>query len=325
MLTNIADASLKREDGSFRISFRQAYEQFYLRCYSRNLSPGTLAWYKQILGGLERFLAEVYEILHMEEISPGHLRAYLGEQKKRGIASETIHRTYGGLRCFFKFLKRDEIIEKNPMELVEKPRRERHLIRPMSQDQMRALLAQPDPKFYLGRRNKAMMLLMMDSGLRLSEVLSLRLCDVDLAGGELIVMGKGRKERRVPFAAVMREALKAYLKKRSRIRKGGDLVFVNRRGGRLTRRHVQITVRRYGRNAGIKGVRVSPHTLRHTFATQYIRNGGDPFSLQAILGHSTLEMVRNYVNLASRDVMVQHRKFSPLDRLFAGGAKGGNM
>ena len=92
-------------------------------------------------------------------------------------------------------------------------------------------------------------------------------------------------------------------------------MFVSRCGRRLTSRHVQIMVRRYGRHAEIQGVRVSPHTLRHTFATQYIRNGGDPFSLQAILGHSTLEMVRNYVNLASRDVAIQHKKFSPLDRL----------
>ncbi len=311
-------AVLEREREGGEATFRYAYEQFHLRCDSRNLSPGTLDWYKQILGGLQRFLAEVYEILRMEEISPGHIRAYLSERKKRGISSETIHRTYGGLRCFFKFLRRDGIIERNPMELVEKPRRERHLIRPMNSEQVRALLAQVESKTFLGLRNKVMMLLMLDSGLRLSEVLGLQLVQLDLAGGELIVMGKGRKERKVPFAAVMREAFKGYLKKRARVQAGEDLVFMSRRGGQLTRRHVQIMVRRYGRQAGIKGVRVSPHTLRHTFATQYIRNGGDPFSLQAILGHSTLEMVRNYVNLASRDVAVQHRKFSPLDRLFGG-------
>ncbi|MFH1725750.1 MAG: tyrosine-type recombinase/integrase [Elusimicrobiota bacterium] len=254
----------------------------------------------------------------MEDVSPGHIRAYLSEEKKRGISAETIHRSYGGLRCFFKFLQRDGIISRNPMELVEKPRRERRLIRPMDPEQVRALLAQPDPKTFLGLRNKVMMLLMLDSGLRLSEVLGIRLCHVDINGGGVVVMGKGRKERSVPFAETLRRALRSYLGKRAKLRAGGDLLFVSRKGRRLTGRHVQIIVRRYGRQAGIEGVRLSPHTLRHTFATQYIRNGGDPFSLQAILGHSTLEMVRNYVNLASRDIMVQHKKFSPLDCLFAG-------
>lgn len=296
--------------------YRFAFEQFLLRCDSRNLSPGTLLWYRQILGGLERFLLEAYEISLMEEITPGHIRAYLSELKRRGIASETVHRTYGGLRCFFKFLHRDGIIGRNPMELVEKPKRERHLIQPLSPEQVRALLGQVNPKNFLGLRNKALMLLMLDSGLRLSEVLTLRLCHVDLDGGTALVMGKGRKERKVPFANITRQAIEAYLKVRKKIQADNDLLIFGRRGRRLTSRHVQIMVRRYGRQAGITGVRVSPHTLRHTCATQYIRNGGDPFSLQMILGHSTLEMVRNYVNLASRDVYDQHRKFSPMDHLF---------
>jgi integrase/recombinase XerD len=201
------------------------------------------------------------------------------------------------------------------MELVEKPKRERHLIQPLNPKQVLALLDQADPKTFLGLRNKVMMLLMIDSGLRLSEVLTVKVSDVDLAGGTVLVMGKGRKERKVPFARTMREALDAYLKRRAKTAARDGLLIVGRRGNRLTSRHVQIVMRRYGERAGIQGVRVSPHTLRHTCATQYIRNGGDPFSLQAILGHSTLEMVRNYVNLASRDVYDQHRKFSPLDRM----------
>ena len=299
------------------LSFRSACEQFALRCNSRNLSTGTMGWYRQILGGFGRFLAEQCEILAMKEITPGHIRGYLSEERRRGISSETIHRTYGGLRCFFKFLKRDGLLERNPMELVERPRRERHLIKPMSLEQVRALLDQADPGSLLGLRNRAMMLLMLDSGLRLSEVLGLRLSQLDLEGGEVIVLGKGRKERRVPIADLMRRTLKAYLQKRVQVRGGQELLFVSQSGRRLTGRHIQLTVHRYGLRAGLTGVRVSPHTLRHTFATQYIRNGGDPFSLQAILGHSTLEMVRNYVNLGSRDVALQHGKFSPMDRLLS--------
>ncbi len=299
------------------VTFQQAYEEFRLRCDSRNLSSGTLAWYHQILGGLERFLIQRYEIASMDEITPGHIRAYLSQLKARELSSETVHRTYGGFRCFFKFLLREGLIRSNSMELVERPKRERHLIQPLQPEHVRPLLDQADPKTFLGLRNKVLMLLMLDSGLRLSEALKLRLPNVDVPGGTVLVMGKGRKERRVPFAKVTRLALEALLTARRRIVVPSDLLFISRHGGELTSRHVQIMIKRYGERAGIKGVRVSPHTLRHTCATQYIRNGGDVFSLQKILGHSTLEMVRNYVNLASRDVYDAHRRFSPMDRLLS--------
>lgn len=296
-------------------SFQQAYEEFRLRCDSRNLSAGTLAWYAQVVGGLGRFLPARYEVTRIEEVTAGHLRAYLSQMKARGLSSETVHRTYGGLRCFFKFLLRERVIAQNPMELVERPKRERHLIQPLNHEQVRALLEQADPKSFLGLRNKVLMLLMLDSGLRLTEALRLRLASVDLKGGTVVVMGKGRKERRVPFAKVTHQALETYLAARRRLVVPSELLFISRHGGELTSRHVQIMIRRYGERAGISGVRVSPHTLRHTCATEYIKNGGDPFSLQQILGHSTLEMVRNYVNLASRDVYDAHRRFSPMDRL----------
>jgi len=298
-------------------TFQEAYEEFRLRCDSRNLSDGTLAWYRQILGSLGRFLALRYEITGMDAITPGHLRAYLSQLKARELSSETVHRTYGGLRCYFKFLLREGLIRSNPMELVERPRRERHLIQPLKPEQVLALLEQANPKTFLGLRNKMLMLLMLDSALRLKEVLRLRIPDVDMAGGTALVMGKGRKERRVPFAKVTRQTLETYLIARRRILVASDLLFISRQGGELTSRHVQIMIKRYGELAGIQGVRVSPHTLRHTCATQYIVNGGDPFSLQQILGHTTLEMVRNYVHLANRDVYDAHRKFSPMDRLLS--------
>ncbi len=298
-------------------TFQQAYEEFRLRCDSRNLSDGTLAWYKQILGGLQRFLIQRFEIASMDEVTPGHIRSYLSQLKARELSSETVHRTYGGLRCFFKFLLREGLIRSNSMELVERPKRERHLIQPLQPEHVLALLEQANPKTFLGLRNKVLMLLMLDSGLRLSEALRLKLGNVDVPGGTVLVMGKGRKERRVPFAKVTRLALEALLTERRRIVVPSDLLFISRHGKEMTNRHIQIMIKRYGERAGIKGLRVSPHTLRHTCATQYIRNGGDPFSLQQILGHSTLEMVRNYVNLASRDVYDAHRRFSPMDRLLS--------
>lgn len=176
-------------------------------------------------------------------------------------------RDYGAIKCFFRFLSRERLIPQNPITLVEKPRMEKKLIRPLS-------------------------------------------------GGVLKIMGKGAKEREVPFGSTAKQALWNYLLRRGDI-PGQDLLFVSQHGLRLCRRMLDRSFARLGERAGIKGVRVSPHTPRHTFATQYIRNGGDAFSLQKILGHSTLDMVKVYVGLADQDVAVLHRKFSPMDHMGA--------
>jgi integrase/recombinase XerD len=159
-----------------------------------------------------------------------------------------------------------------------------------------------------------MILTLLDTGLRLSEILGLRRDCIDWQGNRLIVRGKGDKERSVPFGTAVRRALWEYAQRRGDV-SGQDVFFLDQFGGQICARHIQITLRRYGKQAGIEGVRVSPHTLRHTFATQYILNGGDAFSLQQILGHSTLEMVKQYVKLANRDVALQHRRYSPVDNL----------
>ncbi len=165
-----------------------------------------------------------------------------------------------------------------------------------------------------GQRDHALMLLLLDSGLRISEALSLRVDDVNWNEAVLTVIGKGGKERQVPFGAKVKRELWRYASKRGQI-PGQDFLFVNRTGERLAVRQLQANLRRYAEKAQVKGVRVSPHTLRHTFAKMWILNGGDPFSLQKILGHTTMDMVRRYVDLASGDVAAQHRRFSPVDRL----------
>lgn len=185
--------------------FWQAYEQFHLRCDSQNLSPGTMLWYRQIARGLERFLVQSRAPDDVETIAARHIRGYFSALRSGGMSSETAHRYYGGLRCLFKFWRREGILKDNPMELVEKPRRERHMIRPLTPEQVHSLLEQVGAADFLSLRNRALMLLMLDSGLRLTEALTLRLNHLDLEGGTALVMGKGRKEstlrqRRAPSA-----------------------------------------------------------------------------------------------------------------------------
>lgn len=289
----------------------EACAAFHSRCDSLNLASGTVAWYDQILRDLTRFL-ESRGVAVLGQVQPARLRDYLSHLRQRELSSETVFRVWGALKAFFGFLGRERLIGDNPMATVERPRRERHLIEPLNMVQVRALLEQPNLKKRQGLRDRAMMLLMVDSGLRLSEVLGLEIRRVHWQEKLVTVLGKGRKERTVPLGHNSASALDAYLQARGA---GGVFAFPGRTGKPLDTRVVQLAMKRYGKSAAIDGVRVSPHTLRHTFAIQYVRNGGDPFSLQAILGHSTLDMVRNYVNLASRDVSEQHRKFSPMDRL----------
>ncbi len=296
------------------VTLMAACSSFVSRCMALNLTDGTLRWYQNILRELVRFMC-AQGIDDLFAIQPMHLRNFLGHLRQKGQSSQTVSRTFGAIRCAFQFWHREGFLSRNPMSLVEKPRRERHLIRPLSAEQATILIAQPDTSKTDGIRDRAMMMLMLDSGLRVSEVLSVEANRIDWMSCSLTVMGKGRKERSVPFSAPTCQALLEYSRLRAKTPGISAQFFLGRTGRAMERTKVQRLVLRYGKRAGIEGVRLSPHTLRHTFAVLYIRNGGDSFSLQEILGHSTLEMTRNYVHLARRDVADQHKKFSPMERL----------
>jgi len=238
-----------------------ARELFFLRCRSKNLSEHSLAWYKNILNGFLRFM-EASGATSPRETTPNLLRSYFDHLRERGQSSITINRTYGALRCLFRYLAQERVIPATPFVLIEKPRVEKKLIRPLDMDQARLLLAQPKLKTFVGFRNWTMMLLMLDAGLRLSEVLGLRRDKIDWSANRVYVHGKGDKERAVPFGGAAKKALWEYAQWRGDVA-GQDVFFQDQFGGQICTRHFQITLKRYGKAAGIDGVRVSPHTLRH--------------------------------------------------------------
>ena len=297
-----------------KIAVKDACASFISRCMALNLVDGTLAWYQNILRELTGFLAGK-GIEELAAVEPTHMRDFLSHLRQKGHSSQTVSRTFGAVRCAFGFWHREGVLPKNPMLLVEKPRKEKHLIRPLSAEQAAKLIEQPDAGTFAGLRDRALMMLLMDSGLRVTEALSVEISRIDWMSCTLTVMGKGRKERSVPFSASTCQALLEYSRLRAQKFAGALHFFVGRTGNWMERCRVRRTISRYGKRAGIEGVRVSPHTLRHTFAVFYIRNGGDSFSLQEILGHSTLEMTRHYVHLARRDIAEQHKKFSPMEGL----------
>lgn len=197
------------------------------------------------------------------------------------------------------------------------PETPRKIIPTFSTDQIQRLMGALDPRTPNGFRDYAIILVFIDTGIRLSELVNLRLEDIDFGQSCFLVKGKGNKERVVPFESQVRRALWRYL---SAVRPDPDSsqvcqFFLSRQGFPLRPRAVQSMISRLGRRANVSGVRCSPHTFRHTFARQYLLNGGDIFSLQRILGHTSLEAVKLYVNLTSLDVSRQHRKFSPVDTM----------
>lgn len=309
-----------RVDGLSEQSYKAAIELFLLRCRSLNLSPNTITWYGIVLEGLAAFAETLPDKPIPRNTRTPHIRAYLGHLHEkitkvgRKIAPGSVRRFFVTVKTFFSFLERERVILESPMKTMEKPKAPRVIIRPLSPEQVQAVLTQPDTKTFTGLRNWVMLLLMLDSGLRLSEVLSVRTGDIDWAASAVTVMGKGAKERTVYFGANVKRALWNYKQRRGDI-PSTDSLFVDQFGRAVKKRWFQQILARYGRRAAVEGVRVSPHTMRHTFAVSYILGGGDAFSLQRLLGHSTMETVKLYVALANRDVALQHRKFSPMDRL----------
>ena len=255
------------------ITLGQASEAFRLRCQAQNLSAGTLIWYRENIKRWYRFL-ESQGVTLAKEVTPNLIRLSFEDMRERGVSRNTVARTYGGLRCLFGFLARERMIPENPFQFGEKPRMEKKLIKPMSMEQAGRLLGAIKTKRWTDHNLRTIIVLVLDTGLRISELIGIRRDAVDLPGGVLRVMGKGAKEREVPFGSTAKQALWSYIARRGEV-PGQDLLFVNRYGGKLCRYWIEKAIRNLGRELDIQGVRVSPHTLRHTFATQYIKNGGD--------------------------------------------------
>lgn len=179
--------------------------------------------------------------------------------------------------------------------------------------QVRRMLSACDVKTFVGYRDYVLLMILLDTGVRLRELTDIMLTDVSIEDSYVRVFGKNQTYRHIPLSSTMKKALAKYLTVRGD--SPSEHLFVSQDDTPLSKRGVQDRLTKYGKLAGIENVRVSPHTFRHTFATNYVKSGGDIFVLQTILGHSTLEMVRKYVRLYSPDLQRDHSKHSPLSRL----------
>jgi integrase/recombinase XerC/integrase/recombinase XerD len=293
--------------------FTSAIDIFKTYCQSRNLSQNTISYYGYCLLAFTRYVDRNNPGLTLDDISTQTIRAFLLDQTQRNSASTACH-CHTTLCVFFSFLVSDGFIECSPMGGVDKPKRRQAIINTFTLQQVEAILKTCGNDF-LGLRDRAMIIIMIDCGLRVSELLGLCLDDVSWAEHTFRVIGKGNKERVVPFGNTTATTLTRYISRRGKLK--ASRVFVNCYGEPISRYSVRELIGRKGIKAGITGVRCSPHTFRHTFAVQYLRNGGDVFSLQKLLGHTDLSMTRKYAELSQTDVQEKHKLYSPADRLNA--------
>jgi integrase/recombinase XerD len=280
--------------------------KIYLKL-ERSLSPNSIEAYEQDLARLSAFL-EVHKLnLNPQQIETGHLRSMLQWCAKLGLQARSQARLISGLRAFFKYLLLENTIQDDPSEGLDAPLLGRKLPVTLDVEEIDQMIAAIDLSKPEGERNKVILETLFSCGLRVSELVSLKISDLHPHAGILKVTGKGNKERLVPFPASLSRLLENYMQHvRSKVPlKHGeeDIVFLNRNGKRLTRVMVFIVVRDLAAKAGIRK-KISPHTFRHSFATSLVEGGADLRAVQEMLGHESITTTEIYTHL-DRDYLRQ--------------------
>jgi integrase/recombinase XerC len=306
----------------------------YLRL-NRNASAHTSAAYESDVTQFLTFVAQ-YRGITLAALEPTHvelgtIRAFMADLYRQGHARTSVARKLSALRAFGRYLRREGWIESDPAALAVGPKREQKIPAHLSVDEMSRLLEMPDVSTALGRRDRAVLELFYASGLRLSELVGLDLDEVNLRARMVRVMGKGAKERLVPFNTATEQSIRAWLADRAALRAQGprpnaqspkpraqspkarEPLFVNFRGARLTGRSVQRLVARYVSACSTR-FGISPHALRHSFATHLLQRGADLRAIQELLGHVQLSTTQRYTHVNAAQLLDVYRKAHPRAR-----------
>ena len=296
---------------------------------NENASDHTVRAYESDLSQFLLFLAQQTGRKRIDlvtaDFSQPNIRAFLGDRHKKGNARSSAARKLAALRSFARYLRREGVLDGDPASLVGTPKREQRLPAHLGETEMATLLEMPDGSTPLGRRDRAILELFYASGLRLSELVGLDIDDVNLSSRIVRVLGKGRKERLVPFNRTTEAAIRAWLKdwngfvagvgdagrgvRKSRTKKA-DPLFLNYQGGRLSTRGVDRLVRKYVAQCSTR-FGISPHALRHSFATHLLQRGADLRAIQELLGHARLSTTQRYTHVNSTQLLEAYRKAHP--------------
>ena len=304
---------------SLSIPLHRLIEGFLLSCKVENKSPKTLSFYKHNLYKFRWYLDK----FGIDTIDASTIRNFLGYVKdtenrwdstnaraNRMVSPTTVKSYYISLSALFTWALEEQLITANPMATVKKPKLPHKSVKGCEPETIKILINAFNGRSFNDLRNKAMLLMFLDTGLRLSELAGLTLSDINIEKGIIKIIGKGNKERYARIGVKTQKALWNYLAHRP-VEK--EYVWLGKGYCKMTVDGIALVIRNLGKRLGI---RLSPHRLRHSFAISFLRNGANPFELQIALGHTTLEMTRKYTQaLGFEDVFKRHVLASPVDRL----------
>jgi len=269
----------------------------------RGASPHTVDAYNRDILTFIKFMEEI----SVDTPERRHIEAYMGQLRERGKQARSIVRAMSALRSFFNFLLMDGKIKVSPLEDIEVPRFKAPMPDVLSETEMLELIRMPDGG-KTSLRDRTILELLYATGLRVSELIKLKRSDVNLNAGFVITMGKRSKERVVPLGAYSREAIKLYLETEQ---PKGLYLFPNKRNGTLTRQAIWKIIRKY--STQMERGHISPHTIRHTFATHLLQGGADLRSVQILLGHEDISTTQIYTHVDSKRLKEIHKKYHPRD------------
>jgi integrase/recombinase XerD len=276
----------------------------------RGLSSNTINAYRRDLQNFAKFFENNSE-LSLLEVKHEDIAKYLANLGDRQLASSTLDRKMDSMRTFYRFLVVERYINDNPTLMIEPLRSWSKLPTVLSIAEMESLINQPDISKPLGLRDKALLEIMYACGLRVSELVNLRITDLNPEIGYLRCLGKGNKERVVPVGSMALEAVKNYLNSgRPILNPKEDWLFINYKGEKLTRDGVRYIIQEIAESVGIQK-KITPHTLRHCFATHLLERGADLRSLQEMLGHASISTTQIYTHVNSERLRQIHSKFHP--------------
>lgn len=283
-----------------------ALKTYLLSCRVEDKSPGTIAVYQDRLTDFLHFITRN----KITELNSHHIRLFLLSLKERGLAPATIDAYYRCMRTFFNWLVAEGLISQTPMSNIKKPRLPKMLVKPFTTEDIQNMILLTSGKRFVDIRNRAIILLLLDTGIRLNEVASIKLSDIDFDRETIRIFGKGSKERIVCMGKNTQKALLKYLLMRQ---DSLPYLWLNESRKQLTRDGIQVAIKKLCKSARVTA-KPGPHTFRHTAAIMFLRNGGDSAILQYMLGHSTLEMTKRYLStLGENELMAAHKRFSPVD------------
>lgn len=301
------------------LTLERAIQRYLLNAESRRLSPNTIALYKYIY---QRLVEHLEPGTTFAEIEQEDLEEFLAGFPE--LSNSSICNYHAALASLWSWAVEQKICSENPLHHIERPKPEQRVVKPFTEAEVRSLLAacgrsraytrpgkrKCDHARPTAARDRAIILTLLDTGLRATELCNLRIADLDQKNRELIAFGKGSKERRLPLDPRTLQAIVRYLDTRAEPERPDLPLFATENETALCRQNLRHLLERMGERAGVEGVH--PHRFRHTFAIAFLRNGGDIYSLQRMMGHSTLTMVQRYLALAQSDVTQAHRRASPV-------------